>query len=106
VTQSKEDKKVAFNTKDYDMDEADGAGGFVDDIDTGLEVDVDDFDNLVHGAVEELEVVEDSALDQLSSEVEAPIVKLVNGILVRAAKMGVSDIHIEPYEKKFRVGTV
>ncbi|HSQ78375.1 MAG TPA: ATPase, T2SS/T4P/T4SS family, partial [Nitrospirota bacterium] len=34
---------------------------------------------------------------------EAPIVKLVNGILLRAANMGVSDIHIEPYEKKFRV---
>jgi len=103
VTQSKDEKKAAFNTKDYDMDDSDSAGGFVDDIDTGTEVDVDDFDNLVHGAVEELEVVEDSALDQLSSEVEAPIVKLVNGILVRAAKMGVSDIHIEPYEKKFRV---
>jgi type IV pilus assembly protein PilB len=47
--------------------------------------------------------VEESALDQLSGEVEAPIVKLVNGVLLRAAKMGVSDIHVEPYEKKFRV---
>ncbi|HEX9021787.1 MAG TPA: type IV-A pilus assembly ATPase PilB, partial [Nitrospirota bacterium] len=56
------------------------------------------------GAVEDLEVVEDSsAQDQLSGEVDAPIVKLVNGILLRAAKMGVSDIHIEPYERKFRV---
>jgi type IV pilus assembly protein PilB len=103
VTQSKEEKKVAFNVKDYDIDEKDDVADFVDDIDTGTEVDVDDFDNLVHGAVEELEVVEDSALDQLSSEVEAPIVKMVNAILMRAAKMGVSDIHIEPYEKKFRV---
>ncbi len=66
-------------------------------------VDVDDFDNLVHGAVDELEVIEDEKLDTLSGEVEAPIVKLVNGILLRAAKAGVSDIHIEPYEKKFRV---
>ena len=66
-------------------------------------VDVEDFDALIHGAVENLEIVEDQALDQLSAEVEAPIVKLVNGILLRAAKMGVSDIHIEPYEKKFRV---
>jgi type IV pilus assembly protein PilB len=103
VTQSTDAKKVSFNTKDYDMEEKDDATEFVDDIDVGTEVDVDDFDNLVSGAVEDMEVVEDNGLDQLSSEVEAPIVKLVNGILVRAAKMGVSDIHIEPYEKKFRV---
>jgi len=103
VTQSKDEKKVAFNTKDYDLEEKDDVAEFVDDIDTGTEVDVDDFDNLVSGAVEDMEVVEEGGLDQLSSEVEAPIVKLVNGILVRAAKMGVSDIHIEPYEKKFRV---
>jgi len=102
--QAKEEKKLAFNAKDYDLDDKDDASkDFIDDIDTGGEVDVDDFDNLVSGAVDELEVVEDSALDQLSSDVEAPIVKLVNGILMRAAKMGVSDIHIEPYEKKFRV---
>ena len=36
-------------------------------------------------------------------DVDAPIVKLVNGILIKAIKMGVSDIHIEPYEKSFRV---
>ncbi len=97
-------RSLAFEAKDYDVDEKeDESAEFVDDIDTGGEVDVDDFDNLVHGAVEELEVVEDAGLDQLSGEVEAPIVKLVNGILLRAAKMGVSDIHIEPYEKKFRV---
>lgn len=98
----KEEKKLTIEAKDYDMaDLADDT--FVDDIDTGGEVDVDDFDSLVHGAVDELEVVEDTGLDQLSSDVEAPIVKLVNGILLRAASMGVSDIHIEPYEKKFRV---
>jgi len=34
---------------------------------------------------------------------EAPIVKLVNLILSDAVKRGASDIHIEPYEKEFRV---
>jgi type IV pilus assembly protein PilB len=34
---------------------------------------------------------------------EAPIVKLVNMILTDAVKRGASDIHIEPYEKDFRV---
>jgi type IV pilus assembly protein PilB len=101
--QPKEEKKISLDAKDYAIDDTDDDGGFVDDIDTGGEVDVDDFDNLVHGAVDELEVIEDDKLDALSEEVEAPIVKLVNGILLRAAKAGVSDIHIEPYEKKFRV---
>jgi len=34
---------------------------------------------------------------------EAPVVKLVNLILSDAIKKGASDIHIEAYEKKFRV---
>jgi len=34
---------------------------------------------------------------------EAPIVKLVNLILTDAVKRGASDIHVEPYEKEFRV---
>ncbi|MGE5750727.1 MAG: type IV-A pilus assembly ATPase PilB [Nitrospirota bacterium] len=103
ATTSRDEKKLTVDVKDYSLDEIEREESFVDDIDTGGVVDVEDFDNLVHGAVEELEVVEEENLDQLSAEVEAPIVKLVNGILLRAAKMGVSDIHIEPYEKKFRV---
>ncbi len=34
---------------------------------------------------------------------EAPIVKLVNLVLTDAVKRGASDIHMEPYEKEFRV---
>ncbi len=34
---------------------------------------------------------------------DAPVVKLVNAVLTDAIKRGASDIHIEPYEKKFRV---
>jgi len=34
---------------------------------------------------------------------EAPVVKLVNQILIDAINMGASDIHVEPYEKVFRV---
>jgi len=39
---------------------------------------------------------------QRSTE-DAPVVKLVNLILSDAIKKGASDIHIEPYEKSFRV---
>ena len=34
---------------------------------------------------------------------EAPIVRLVNGLLINAVKNGASDIHLEPYEKEYRV---
>jgi type IV pilus assembly protein PilB len=34
---------------------------------------------------------------------DAPVVRLVNMILLNAIKKGASDIHIEPYEKRLRV---
>src|SRR6266568_2759013 len=34
---------------------------------------------------------------------EAPIVKIVNLVLTDAVKRGASEIHMEPYEKEFRV---
>ncbi len=37
------------------------------------------------------------------STMEAPVVTLVNAILADAAKRSASDIHIEPYEKVFRI---
>ena len=43
---------------------------------------------------------------QTSSDIEqidTPIVRFVNKILLDAIKKGASDIHLEPYEKKFRV---
>mgnify|MGYP001555778661 CR=1 FL=1 len=47
---------------------------------------------------------EDLALSELEKAAdEAPIVKLVNLILTDAVKRAASDIHIEPYEKEFRV---
>jgi type IV pilus assembly protein PilB len=47
---------------------------------------------------------EEMGLDQLEKQAdEAPIVKLVNIILSDAVKRGASDIHIEPYEKEYRV---
>jgi len=73
-------------------------------------------------SVEELDKVmkdltgdEESALELASEEAEmdlaslskaaeeAPIIKLCNLILTDAVKRGASDIHVEPYEKEFRV---
>ncbi|MBW1807152.1 MAG: type IV-A pilus assembly ATPase PilB [Deltaproteobacteria bacterium] len=47
---------------------------------------------------EEVDVV-----DLEKSSEDAPVVKLVNLILIDAIKKSASDIHIEPYEKEFRV---
>ena len=38
-----------------------------------------------------------------SASEEAPVIKLVNGMLNDAIKKGASDIHVESYEKTFRV---
>jgi type IV pilus assembly protein PilB len=56
---------------------------------------------------EDVEVLED--LEEISAEslekqgAEAPVIKLVNVVLMSAIQKGASDIHIEPYEKEFRV---
>ncbi len=67
---------------------------------------IDDFGALASEAAEdyELETTEEDeqAVDAYSAQ-DAPIIKLVNGILIRAVKEGVSDIHIEPYEKNLQV---
>ncbi len=36
-------------------------------------------------------------------ESDAPIIKLVNGMIIEAYRMRASDIHLEPLEKRFRV---
>jgi type IV pilus assembly protein PilB len=67
---------------------------------------VDDFGALVSDAAEDFEIessgAEESAYEQFSAS-DAPIIKLVNGILVKAVQEGVSDIHIEPFEKTMQV---
>ncbi len=47
---------------------------------------------------------EDVSVAALQAQLEqAPVVKFINGLLTDAVKKGVSDIHIEPYEKEVRV---
>ena len=57
--------------------------------------------------IEDLEVLEESSdvdLAALERQTEdAPVVKLVNKVLYDALNEGASDIHVEPYEKEFRV---
>ena len=45
--------------------------------------------------------LQDPVIDLLDVNDEAPIIKLVNTLLVKAVKERASDIHLEPYEKDF-----
>ncbi len=56
------------------------------------------------GDVEVLQEFEEISAEQLAKQgEEAPVIKLVNVILMSAIQKGASDIHIEPYEKELRV---
>jgi len=64
----------------------------------------------LEGEIGDVEVLEDEEaggkvdiFELKESADEAPVVKLVNMILVDAIRRGASDIHLEPYEKVFRV---
>ncbi len=63
-----------------------------------------------------LDVMDESEVEKLEEQEEelniatasaaaedAPVVKLINGILTDAVLRGASDVHIEPYEKEMRV---
>jgi type IV pilus assembly protein PilB len=65
-----------------------------------------EFKDIISELDDELEVVREEEVDvsELERGVDdAPVVKLVNFILTDAIKRRASDIHIEPYEKEFRV---
>lgn len=68
-----------------------------------------DLQRVIEQTQDDLDVVQDAEeesvnVSQLKEAVEeAPVVKLANLILTEAIKKGASDIHIEAYEKKFRV---
>lgn len=50
------------------------------------------------------EGVEEQSLDQMLESAEgAPVIRMVNMILIEALRIGASDIHIEPMEKKVRL---
>ena len=71
------------------------SAGLVEDIMKGFD------DKDVEALREEDDSVNAAELGKAAED--APVVKLVNLILTDAIKKGASDIHIEPYEKSFRV---
>jgi type IV pilus assembly protein PilB len=68
---------------------------------SSLEDVMGDFDDSDIDLIQDSEEVDAAELAKASED--APVVKLVNLILTDAVKKVASDIHIEPYEKSFRV---
>jgi type IV pilus assembly protein PilB len=77
------DDMAGVNLSELNMDEITG----IDDVD------------VVRGE----EGQEIDLIDLAKSSESAPIIKVSNLILIEALKAGASDIHVEPYEKEFRV---
>ena len=98
TTQTTQTIKAKDYTLSDDEMQEDAFGGAAE----GIEVDVDEFDRVVGEALDDVELVEEQD-DDVVKEVERPIVKLVNGVLINAIKERASDIHIEPYETSLRV---
>jgi type IV pilus assembly protein PilB len=85
-----------------------GAGGAV----TGSTLEMasrglEELQNSLGTGADDVEVLEE--LQEISAEAlarqgeDAPVVRLVNVVLMSAIQKGASDIHIEPYEKELRV---
>ena len=101
---AKKGSSQQIQLKDYTLSEEDmETRDSTHTMDEGPSVDVGDFDQIVGSALDTVDVVEEKDDAEVVKEVEAPIVKLVNGIFVNAIKAGASDIHLEPYESSLRV---
>ena len=86
---------------------APGANGNGNGFSAGDTVSLDHLDFDEDDAANGLEVIDDNdeidvtSLTKMSED--APVVRLVNVLLVDALQRGASDIHIEPYEKDLRI---
>ena len=73
----------------------------------GSDLAIKALEDLGPSASEDLEVLNDAQeIDAATLEREsgeAPIIRLVNALLLSAIRRGASDIHLEPYEKEMRI---
>jgi type IV pilus assembly protein PilB len=76
-------------------------------IERALDQSNEKFDDFGGADLDDIDLGPDDTADRKepnTSDVdETPIVRFINGILTHAIKSGASDIHFEPYEKKYRV---
>jgi len=87
------------------------AGGHLSQIkDEAIESLPEDDDSALEGLGDdiEMEMVDDEEQDEDLADAQqagssTPVVKMVNYIMTEAVRRGASDIHVEPYEKVFRI---
>ncbi len=88
--------KPGAPTSTAGMSALEAASKGLEELQTTLGGDADD--------VEVLEEMQEISAEALARQGEdAPVVRLVNVVLMSAIQKGASDIHIEPYEKELRV---
>jgi len=80
------DQRFSQAYADFDLGVGDGAAAL--DLPAGLD-----------GLVDELP----TTADLLDPQDDAPIIRLINGLIAEAARRGASDVHIEPYEANLLV---
>ena len=71
-----------------------------------LEANDTSMSGLEDSGLEDLEIAAEDEVDRgkvTEAELDAPVVRFVNKILLDAINKGASDIHFEPYEKRYRV---
>jgi type IV pilus assembly protein PilB len=71
-----------------------------------LEQEDDVMDGMLDEGLEDLEFAEEEThdvADEASAADDTPVVRFINKVLLDAIKKGASDIHFEPYEKRYRV---
>lgn len=97
--------KLSLETMDYLMEDQTKAALRRSEDDQVVEQisDMANFSDIVQGAIDSVEVVQEPKDLETFTESDAPIVKLVNGILINAMVSKASDIHIEPFEKELHV---
>ncbi len=73
-------------------------------IDSNMGAAIESFkkEQLLDPNAEVAQLVEVHDIENDNSHQDAPVVKIVNSLLSESIRRGASDIHIEPYEKKFR----
>ncbi len=92
----KKEKKAATPQREADLTNA----ATLEMVTKALEETADVLEDDVE-LLDEMEQIDVASLEKQGGE--APVIRLVNLMLMSAIQKGASDIHIEPYEKEFRV---
>jgi type IV pilus assembly protein PilB len=92
----KKEKKISAPQQEANLNNAATLDMVTRALEESATIDDDDVELL-----EEIEQIDVSSLEKQGGE--APVIRLVNLMLMSAIQKGASDIHIEPYEKEFRV---